>query len=269
LRGEGASNPVYEGADSVIAWMLDGPEAVYNVNLAEPGEPPRGIMETYTKEHSAEYQAQALIDLAREVHDQVNTAEIDKVILHSSRHTHLVIGTGSEDPQKFEPTASRETLDHSAMYILAVALEDGTWHHDASYAPERAARPETVALWRKIETREDAEWEARYHDPDPAKRAFGGRLEIIMRDGRRIETAKDVADAHPNGATPWNWPDYVGKFDRLMDGVIATAERDRFIAAVDNLGDLPAADIRRLNPVLPSGAVDAPATTGLFDWPCD
>ena len=23
------------------------------------------------------------------------------------------------------------------MYILAVALEDGTWHHDASYTPER------------------------------------------------------------------------------------------------------------------------------------
>jgi 2-methylcitrate dehydratase len=28
-----------------------------------------------------------------------------------------------------DPNASRETLDHSIMYIFAVALEDGTWHH--------------------------------------------------------------------------------------------------------------------------------------------
>ena len=69
-----------------------------------------------------------------------------------------MIGTGSNDPQKFDPTASRETLDHSIMYIVAVALQDGAWHHVRSYAPERAQRPDTVALWRKISTVEDPEW---------------------------------------------------------------------------------------------------------------
>ena len=38
------------------------------VPLPAPGEPKRAILETYTKEHSAEYQAQALIDLARRLH---------------------------------------------------------------------------------------------------------------------------------------------------------------------------------------------------------
>ena len=28
-----------------------------------------------------------------------------------------------------DPNASRETLDHSIMYIFAVALEDADWHH--------------------------------------------------------------------------------------------------------------------------------------------
>jgi 2-methylcitrate dehydratase len=60
---------------------------------------------------------------------------------------HYVIGTGANDPQKMDPKANRETLDHSIMYIFAVALKDGGWHHEKSYAPERAARPETVALW--------------------------------------------------------------------------------------------------------------------------
>ena len=34
-----------------------------------------------------------------------------------------------------DPNASRETLDHSIMYIFAVekALEDADWHHIKSY----------------------------------------------------------------------------------------------------------------------------------------
>ena len=39
--------------------------------------------------------------------------------------------------KKWIQTASRETLDHSIMYIFAAALEDGKWHHINSYTPER------------------------------------------------------------------------------------------------------------------------------------
>ena len=269
MRGEGAPNPVYEGADSVIAWMLDGPDGRYTVTLPELGEAPRGILETYTKAHSAEYQAQALIDLAFETREKIDPGRVEKIILHTSNHTHMVIGTGSGDPQKFDPEASRETLDHSAMYILAVALEDGCWHHDNSYLPERANRPETVELWNKIETAEDAEWEYRYHEPDPAKRAFGGRLQIFLDNGSVVETSKDVADAHPNGAAPWIWDDYVGKFDDLTDGIITPRERDRFVTKVKVLGDLPVKAVRDLNPVLPQHLVtdNAPTGQGIFDWP--
>ncbi len=63
MRGEGAPSPIYEGEDSVIAGILDGPKATYAVPLPETGEPKRAILESYTKEHSAEYQSQALIDL--------------------------------------------------------------------------------------------------------------------------------------------------------------------------------------------------------------
>src|SRR5690606_36597112 len=98
--------------------------AVYEVPLPEPGEPKRPILETYTKEHSAEYQSQALIDLARRMGAAVeDTAKIASIVLHTSHHTHYVIGTGANDPQKMDPEASRETLDHSIMYIFAVALQ--------------------------------------------------------------------------------------------------------------------------------------------------
>ncbi|MEO8816319.1 MAG: MmgE/PrpD family protein, partial [Mycobacterium sp.] len=145
MRGEGSPAPIWEGEDGVIAWLLSGPDHTYRVPLPEPGEPKRAILDSYTKEYSAEYQSQALIDLARRLRERIGDLDqVATIVLHTSHHTHYVIGTGSGDPQKFDPDASRETLDHSVMYIFAVALQDGTWHHQRSYAPQRAHRPDTI-----------------------------------------------------------------------------------------------------------------------------
>src|SRR5205085_2756535 len=166
---------------------------------------------------SAEYQSQALIDLAIRMRDQIaDLGAIRSIEIHTSHHTHYVIGSGAEDPQKLDPQASRETLDHSIMYIFAVALEDGGWHHEASYTPERASRPSTVALWHKVSTHEDPEWTARYHAVDPRERAFGGRVVITLDDGRVIEDALAVANAHPMGARPFGRRQYVEKFRTLV-----------------------------------------------------
>src|SRR5690606_4827328 len=73
---------------------------------------------------------------------------------------------------------------NAGLYIFAVALEDRAWHHERSYAPERASRPSTVALWHKIVTVEDAEWTRRYHSSDPRRKAFGGRVVVTLKDGQ-------------------------------------------------------------------------------------
>jgi len=252
MRGEDSPSPIYEGEDSVIAWMLDGPGTQYSVPLPGPGEPKRAILESFTKEHSAEYQAQALIDLAFRMRKQItDISQIQKVVIHTSHHTHNVIGTGAADPQKFDPNASRETLDHSIMYIFAVALEDGRWHHVDSYTRERAARPDTIRLWRSIETREDAEWTRRYHEIDPAKKAFGGRVEIFFKDGSRLEDQMAVANAHPLGARPFQRADFIQKFQTLTEGIIAPAESQRFLDIAQRLSELPASDLHLLNVELP------------------
>nr|BFD60069.1 MmgE/PrpD family protein [Bdellovibrio sp. CKG001]BFD63475.1 MmgE/PrpD family protein [Bdellovibrio sp. HM001]BFD66362.1 MmgE/PrpD family protein [Bdellovibrio sp. HAGR004] len=252
MRGEGAPSPIYEGEDSVIAYMLDGKDGKYEVPLPEVGEEKRAILETYTKEHSAEYQSQALIDLARKMKPMIkNFDDIQSIVIHTSHHTHYVIGTGANDPQKMDPNASRETLDHSIMYIFAVALQDGTWHHVNSYAPERAQRPDTVALWHKISTVEDKQWTAWYHETDPDKKRFGGRVEITMKDGSKIVDELGVADAHPAGARPFKRADYIRKFDILTEGIITKAERDRFIGLVENLENLTAEQVQQLNVQIP------------------
>lgn len=265
MRGEGAPAPIWEGEDGVIAWLLSGPEHTYRVPLPEAGEPKRAILDTYTKEHSAEYQSQALIDLARRLRERVgDLTQIESIVLHTSHHTHYVIGTGAGDPQKMDPDASRETLDHSVMYIFAVALQDGTWHHERSYAPERAHRPDTIELWHSISTREDPEWTRRYHSTDPAEKAFGARAEITLKNGEVIVDEIAVADAHPLGARPFERKQYIGKFTELADGVVTESEQQRFLSVVENLPSAAPGSLGALNiavestvldraPIIPSG----------------
>lgn len=254
MRGEKSPSPIYEGEDSVIAWMLSGKNGSYDVPLPARGEPCRAILDSYTKEHSAEYQAQAWIDLAFKLRQQIaDLKSIREIIIHTSHHTHYVIGTGANDPQKSDPNASRETLDHSIMFIFASALYTGFWHHVKSYAPEVAKHPDVVALWKKITTREDAEWTRRYHSTDPKEKAFGGRVEIIFADGKKITDQIAVADAHPLGARPFARPNYIHKFQTLTEELLAPDESRRFIATVQKLGELKANELGGLNVVLPAG----------------
>ncbi|MCD6074545.1 MAG: 2-methylcitrate dehydratase [Rhodospirillales bacterium] len=267
MRGEGAPSPIYEGEDSVIAQVLDGPKAEYYISLPAKNEPKRAILESYTKAHSAEYQAQAIIDLAFKMRTKIKTLDdVKSIVLHTSHHTHNVIGTGANDPQKLDPKASRETLDHSIMYILAVALEDGAWHHVKSYAPDRAQRASTVKLWHKITTAEDKAWTERYHHPDPNQRAFGGRLEVTLSSGETFVDELAVADAHPAGAKPFARADYVHKFRTLTEGLISAAEAERFLALVQNLAALDADGVRALNVTLDAAKlIDANAARkGIF-----
>ena len=248
MRGEGAPSPIYEGEDSVIAHVLSGPEAEYNVPLPNVNEEKKAILETFTKEHSAEYQSQALIDLARNLNKKINNiSNIESVDIHTSHHTHYVIGTGANDPQKMDPRASRETLDHSIMYIFAVALEDGEWHHINSYTPKRASRKSTIELWKKVKTFEDKEWTKKYHDPDSNKKCFGGRVVIKMNDGKQIEDEISVADAHPSGKRPFTRSNYIEKFNSLTNGTVDTKEAKRFIKDVENIRKLKFNELFKLN----------------------
>ncbi|MFE7133010.1 MmgE/PrpD family protein [Streptomyces sp. NPDC057638] len=267
MRGETSPAPIYEGEDGVIAWLLDGPEGRYEVPLPGPGEPKEAILLSYTKEHSAEYQAQAWIDLARKLlgeHPEVaDPARVASIVVHTSHHTHHVIGSGANDPQKYDPYASRETLDHSLPYILAVALQDGRWHHVDSYAPERAQRPDTVDLWSRITTVEDPVWTERYH-AGGADQSYGGRIVVTLTDGRTVEDEIAVADAHPAGARPFVRENYVEKFRTLATPVIGEAEAERFLTLVLRLPELSPDEVRDLTFVARAGLLPSTGRPGIF-----
>jgi len=248
MRGEGAPSPIYEGEDSVIARILDGKKAFYKVPLPKKNEEKKAILETYTKEYSAEYQAQALIDIAKKLNIKIkNLKKIKKIDIHTSHHTHNVIGTGSNDPQKMDPNASRETLDHSIMYIFAVALEDADWHHIKSYSKKRSNRKSTIKLWKSIKTHEDKKWTKRYHDPNPKNKSFGAKVVVTLTNGKKIVESLNRADAHPYGKRPFKRKDYINKFLTLTKNIITKKESDRFLKTVQNLKKIKRKKLYKLN----------------------
>ena len=248
MRGEGAPSPIYEGEDSVVARILDGKNAKYNVPLPKKNEQKKAILETYTKEYSAEYQAQALIDIAKKLNKKIpDLNNIKKIDIYTSHHTHYVIGTGANDPQKMDPKASRETLDHSIMYIFAVALEDANWHHVKSYTKARANRKSTIKIWHNIKTHEDKKWTKKYHDSNPKNKSFGAKVVVAMKNGKKISEQLERADAHPYGARPFQRKDYIKKFKTLTDNIISRKESLRFIKTVQNLKKLKKGQLTKLN----------------------
>ena len=265
MRGEGAPSPIYEGEDSVIARILDGKNAKYIIPLPKKNEQKKAILETYTKEYSAEYQAQALIDIAKKLNKKIpNLNNIKKIDIYTSHHTHNVIGTGANDPQKMDPNASRETLDHSIMYIFAVALEDASWHHVKSYTKSRAKRKSTIKIWHSIRTHEDKKWTRRYHDPNPKKKSFGANVVITMKNGKKISEQLERADAHPHGARPFKRNNYIKKFKTLTDNIISQKESLRFIKTVQNLKKLKKGQLTKLNIEVGKKYLKKNNKTGIF-----
>ena len=265
MRGEGAPSPIYEGEDSVIARILDGKKANYKVPLPKIKEPKRAILETYTKEYSAEYQAQAIIDIAKKLNRKIrNLKNIKKIDIFTSHHTHYVIGTGANDPQKTDPNASRETLDHSIMYIFAVALEDADWHHVKSYSKSRAKRKSTIKIWRNIKTHEDKKWTKKYHDPNPRKKCFGAKVIVTMKNGKKYIEQLDRADAHPYGLRPFKREDYIKKFQTLTKDIIDEKESKRFLNLVQNLIKLKPGKLKDLNIVIKKNKIKRNTKEGIF-----
>jgi len=265
MRGESSPSPIYEGEDSVLARILDGNNSLYKVPLPKKNELKKAILETYTKEYSAEYQSQAIIDIAKKFNKKINNLnQIKKIDIYTSHHTHYVIGTGANDPQKMDPNASRETLDHSIMYIFAVALEDGDWHHIKSYTKSRAKRKSTIKIWNLIKTHEDKKWTKKYHDSDPKKRSFGASVVITLKNGKKIKETLEKADAHPFGERPFKRKDYINKFSILTKNIITKKESKRFLKDVQKLKMIKTGQLYKLNILINKSKIKRSNKKGIF-----
>lgn len=273
MHGLKGPNPVYEGEDSIIRRFLNGRDdqnAEYKIALIETGEKLRNIMMTYPKEHAFEYQGQAIIDMALEIITQlpqkngkVDWSQIKEIMLETSHHTDHVIGTGAHDPQKVDPDSPRGTLDHSIMFAIARSMQLGRWDEDV-YAIGAGEKEELRSAMLKIKTKQDPEWERRYHSTDPKEQAFGGTLIVTLNDGKVVKDSRACANAHPLGKTPWKRPNYVKKLEQLTKHLVSDGERTKFLALVDGLEKATSAQLAGLTPKFDIAAVEAPKTKGIY-----
>jgi 2-methylcitrate dehydratase len=65
----------------------------------------------------------------------------------------------------------------------------------------------------------------------------------------------NVANAHPLGAKPFTRADYRRKFQVLTESTLSGQESRRFLDTVQELPDLPAGELRRLNLAEPTGTL--------------
>ena len=163
-----------------------------------------------------------------------------------------------------DPNASRETLDHSIMYIFAVALEDGTWHHVKSYTKKRAKRKSTIKIWKSIKTHEDKKWTKKYHNLNPKKKAFGAKVVITLKNEKKITEEQGVADAHPYGSRPFKRKNYIHKFLTLTDNILDKKESNRFLRTVQNLKKLKSGQLDKLNIMVKKSKLKRNLKRGIF-----
>ena len=70
---------------------------------------------------------------------------------------------------------------------------------------------------------------------------------VTLNNKKKIIEELDRADAHPYGARPFKRENYINKFLTLTDGILEKKESNRFLKNVQNLKNLKAGQLDRLN----------------------
>jgi 2-methylcitrate dehydratase len=198
----------------------------FSVNWAK--EDLEAVRRTMVKKYNSEMHSQSavegMIELRERHHIQADTVESIEVEIFEVGYN--IIGGGEEGERK--EVVTKEDADHSLPYILAVALLDGEVG-PSQYTAERITREDAQTLLRKIRVRPNASFSARFPDDMSVK------IQINIRDGRRIETEKHDYEGFPT--RPMSWQKVVGKFESLTEPRMNEELRTAMIEAIEHLED--------------------------------
>ena len=110
----------------------------------------------------------------------------------------------------------------------------------------------------------DRKWTKKYHDPNPRKKAFGAKVVITLKNGKKVAEEQGVADAHPYGARPFKRKNYINKFLTLTDNILGKRESDRFLKTVQNLRKLKSGQLDKLNIEIKKSKLKRNLRKGIF-----
>lgn len=151
------------------------------------GAAPTRIQDTYIKKWPVEYHAQSAVDAAVELRDELggDINLIESIHLDTFKVSYEII---AKDPEKWAPK-TRETADHSLMYIVAAALLDGTVTKH-SFSQQMLDNTEIKALLAKTTLEEDDALTAGYPEGIP------NRITIRTKDGGTLKREVSFPRGH-------------------------------------------------------------------------
>ena len=196
---------------------------------------PKRILSTYIKPYPVEYLTQSAVDAAREVRREYGKAiepdDVDYIVIDTVRAAY---DTMVKDPTRWDPK-TKETADHSLMWVTAVALLHGTveLHH---YKPENIRDLRVLSLIRKMKVNVDTELDKLYPSAIP------NRVTVKFKDGRELTARVDYPRGHPKN--PMIDEEVENKFRMLTDGILTRDQISTVISLVRNLENL--GDIKQL-----------------------
>ena len=87
---------------------------------------------------------------------------------------------------------------------------------------------------------------------------------VTLNNGKKVTEELDRADAHPYGARPFKRENYINKFLTLTDDILEKSESDRFLKNVQNLKNLKAGQLDKLNIEIKKSKLKRNLKKGIF-----
>ncbi|MCH7626409.1 MAG: MmgE/PrpD family protein [Chloroflexi bacterium] len=180
----------FEGEMGFFVQLLGGnPFDMDALKSLETNAAPTRIQDTYLKKWPVEYHAQSAVDAAVDIREELggDPTRIESIHLDTFKVSYEII---AKDQEKWEPK-TRETADHSIMYIVAATLMDGTITKH-SFSQDKLRDPDIKRLIKSMTLEEDDELTKGYPDGIP------NRVTVRTRDGGTITRLVSYPRGHAN-----------------------------------------------------------------------
>jgi 2-methylcitrate dehydratase len=196
---------------------------------------PRRILDTYIKPYPVEYHAQSAVEAAARLRSEwggpILPDQVSEITIETFKAAYEII---VRDPEKWDPK-TKETADHSLMWVTATALIHGTVEL-GHYTMGSIRDPRVLELMRKMRVRVDPELDKLYPSAVP------NRVTVRFTDGRELTARVDHPRGHPRN--PMSDEEVREKFMRLTEGLLTREQVSGIINTVESIDELN--DLRRL-----------------------
>jgi 2-methylcitrate dehydratase len=233
LAGRGVTGPkaLFEGPSGLVQLFgqpIDLRTADRSLTAAE---------HTYLKKYCSLIHGQAVIDAALALRDEhgISGADVARAAVEVFQGAYDFAGGGAYGDKNHPRT--KEQGDYNLKYLTAVALLDGQVGPE-QLTTARVRERDVQDLLTRVEVRPAEDLTRAY----PERTAT--RVHVMLRDGRELHHERSDFEGSPTW--PMTWERVVDKLHWLGEPFADAPLRAKIVTAVENLEDIPVAELTAL-----------------------